>query len=261
MNWSEELRSIEASMFPHFSCDVWERSHYYYLLSQTRLKGIDVATIPLGQIATALGCSDHSSRKILRKMAEKGCIELEQTRRGHSVKVLLPSELPILDQVVESEKEVDIELLNFFKGRSYVDELLERENGQCFYCLKRIDSDSCELDHVIPQVSGGDDTFRNVVASCHRCNTQKSGEDVKSHLRALLGQIGSGLSCCISRDCGTNRVRSFLLHFSRLLANFSAWHAPYALNTQAPCITSPREVMGRKPCSWMMAIGACFLLW
>lgn len=158
-NWPEIFIAIEESLFAYYECDVWERSHYYYLLSQTRLKETEMATIPLSQISSELSCSEFSSRKILRRLAQKGCIELDQTRRGHSVKVLLPSELPIPQTTAEPVDTIDIEAIDFFKGRSYVQELLDRENGQCFYCLKRIDPESCELDHVIPQVARGATPF------------------------------------------------------------------------------------------------------
>ena len=178
------LIDIEDKLLPYFHCDIWERGLYYYLFRQTHLKGNESATIPLSSIATALGCSEWQARKSVRQLAQKGCIELEQTRKGHKVKVLLPNQLGIPD--VSNEKvDVDIESLDFFSNRIYVEALLDRENHQCFYCLRKITDENCELDHVIPLVGGGSNNYTNIVASCHRCNTIKQGNSAEQHIRQL----------------------------------------------------------------------------
>ena len=80
---------------------------------------------------------------------------------------------------------INIEEIDFFRNREYVDVLLKREGNACFYCLKDISSENCELDHVIPKLNGGDNTYRNIVATCHRCNTHKQGMSVDDYLRQL----------------------------------------------------------------------------
>src|SRR5699024_663940 len=111
---------------PHYQFDIWERGLYLYLLNQTRLRGLETAVIPLSTISSALSCSDFQSRKTIRGLGEKGVIELDQTRKGHSVKVLLTSELGIKPEVAP-EKERDIEEIDFFKNREFVSELVSRE--------------------------------------------------------------------------------------------------------------------------------------
>ena len=61
----------------------------------------------------------------------------------------LPHDLGILEHR-RKEQHIDIEELDFFYGRKYLSELLIRENWQCFYCLKTISEETCELDHVVP---------------------------------------------------------------------------------------------------------------
>ncbi|MBT3187765.1 MAG: HNH endonuclease [Anaerolineae bacterium] len=184
MNWVKIYTDVEDKLFPHYKGDVWERGMYYYLLSQTRIRGLDSATIPLPQISVALQCSDFKSRKTIRSLAEKGCIELEQTRQGHSVKVLLPYELKISEET-PAENLVDIETVDFYKNRDYLIALLKREQEQCFYCLCDISEASCELDHVISQLNGGGNGYRNIVASCHQCNRKKQGGSAENHIRLL----------------------------------------------------------------------------
>ena len=184
LEWKKTLKEIEDILIPHYKFDIYERGMYGYLLNQTRVRGLEYATIPLSQISKALSCSEWQSRKTIRQLADKGCIELEQTRKGHSVKVLLPSELDI-STPKEEKKELNIDALDFFQGREYVHALIKREQGSCFYCLSEISSENCELDHVISQLKSGDNSYKNIVATCHKCNTKKQARDASDFLRGL----------------------------------------------------------------------------
>lgn len=184
MDWQKILKEIEDIVIPHYGFDIYERGIYLYLLNQTKVRGLEYATIPLSQISKALHCSDWQSRKTIRQLAEKGCIELEQTRKGHSVKVLLPADLDI-SRPKETKVELNIDEIDFFKGREYVDALIKREQNACFYCLSEISPENCELDHVISQLNGGDNSYKNIVATCHKCNTKKQGSDAEDFLRGL----------------------------------------------------------------------------
>lgn len=184
MDWQKTLKEIEDILVPHYQFDIYERGMYGFLLNQTRVRGLEYATIPLSHISKALNCSDDRSRKTIRELADKGCIELEQTRKGHSVKVLLPSDLDI--SAPKNEKlELNIDELDFFQGREYVHALIRREQGFCFYCLSEITSENYELDHVISQLNGGDNSYKNIVATCHKCNSRKQASDAIDFLRGL----------------------------------------------------------------------------
>ena len=57
--------------------------------------------------------------------------------------------------------------------------IIKRDKHQCQYCGKR--SVSLTLDHVIPRVRGGKDTWENLVCACVKCNNKKGNrtpEDV-----------------------------------------------------------------------------------
>jgi hypothetical protein len=41
------------------------------------------------------------------------------------------------------------------------------------------------LDHVVSQLNGGDNSYKNIVASCHKCNNRKQGFDAEDFLRGL----------------------------------------------------------------------------
>jgi HNH endonuclease len=62
---------------------------------------------------------------------------------------------------------------DFFADRLYLAALLARENGACFYCLRQVRADNCQLDHVVAQAGGMNNSYRNIVVACHECNTTK----------------------------------------------------------------------------------------
>ena len=185
MDWQVVYKGIEDRLLVPHQCSIWERGLYYYLLGQSRVRGLDSATIPLSQMANSLRCSEWQCRKTIRSLAEKGWIELEQTRQGHCVRVLLPDELALPEEIKE-EVPIDIETVDFFKDRHHLPALLKREQGRCFYCLREINDDSCNLDHVIPQMNGGKNGYRNIVASCHQCNSSKQERTAEDLLRELF---------------------------------------------------------------------------
>ena len=176
MDWKIIYRDVEDKLLPHYQCDIWERGLYYYLLGQSRLREQEQIIVPLSQIADGLKCSDFQARKVIRSLSQKGVVVLEQTRQGHQVRVLLPNELSIPD-AINAQAKLDIETINFFQGRIYLRQILDRERRSCFYCMKEVTEDNCELDHVIPQVNAVNNNYRNIVAACHSCNTRKQGSD------------------------------------------------------------------------------------
>ena len=184
MDWQNTLKEIEDVLIPHYQFDIYERGMYLYLLNKTRIRGFECGTIPLSQISKALNCSDWQSRKTVRQLSEKGCIELEQTRKGHSIKVLLPAELDI-SRPEETKIKPNIDEIDFFRGREYLDALIKREQNACFYCLSEISPENCELDHVVSQLNRGNNSYKNIVATCHKCNTRKQGADAEDFLRGL----------------------------------------------------------------------------
>ena len=78
-----------------------------------------------------------------------------------------------------------MEFLDFFSNRRFVAALLAREDSRCFYCLKGIRTESCELDHVISQANGRDNSYRNIACSCHECNTTKQSQAAADFVRSL----------------------------------------------------------------------------
>lgn len=51
--------------------------------------------------------------------------------------------------------------------------IYERDNYTCQYCVRKLDRQELNLDHVMPRQRGGQTTWENVVCSCIPCNTRK----------------------------------------------------------------------------------------
>ena len=68
-----------------------------------------------------------------------------------------------------------------------------REGGVCFYCLRRTPSRAHCLDHMVPLVEGGSNSYRNLVSCCMGCNSEKRGHAAADLLRRLYreGRLSS----------------------------------------------------------------------
>ncbi len=49
--------------------------------------------------------------------------------------------------------------------------VFDRDGHRCQYCGRQAEN----LDHVVPRSQGGEHSWLNVVAACHRCNSKKGG--------------------------------------------------------------------------------------
>jgi hypothetical protein len=184
-SWPEVLADVEDLLAPQLRLDAYERTVYYHLLRHTRLQERPSGLFAVSPLAAALGLSDFKVRAVLRGLHAKGCLVIdERSRQGHLVSVLLPHEINKVSRPVSAVAPVEIETLDFFTGRKYIAELLARENGACFYCLRSLTVQTCELDHLVPQVDLLNNSYRNVVAACHGCNKEKGASPAADFLRS-----------------------------------------------------------------------------
>lgn len=209
---------IEDLLIPGKNLDVWERALYYHVLRHTRLVGKRSAMFAIAPLSKSVGMSDFKVREVIRALHEKGCIEIEdRSRVGHSVAVKLPLEINGIARPEAVFRSVDLETLDFFNGRTYVSALLDREAHLCFYCRKKITAETAELDHVVPQVIRVDNSYRNIVVSCHGCNKAKGDSDATDYLRRLFrdgllnqAELSEGLSAVAAIGSGERVPRLFI---------------------------------------------------
>ena len=184
IDWEQVLADLEDLLFPQLNLDPWERTLYLHLLRHTRMKGLPSGLFAIGPLSKVLPISDFKVREVLRSLHAKACLRIEdRSRNGHLVHVLLPSEIPAVSRLTAEPATVDVAALDFFSGRRYVLALLARENSACFYCLRAITAETCELDHLVPQAERIDNSLKNVVCSCHNCNKAKGFQQAASFLR------------------------------------------------------------------------------
>lgn len=181
------IKEVEDYLIPFLKLDPYERSLYYHLFRHTRLINKEEIIFVISSAPTTVGLTDFSARKRLRTMDKKGCIKIVEVRRdGLKIKVLIPTEIE--GCVVEREIEIkliDIETINFYSDPKYRITILKRENGECFYCLKKITAENYVLDHLTSQMNRGGDSYRNIVAVCHECNSKKAGKNGDDFVRSL----------------------------------------------------------------------------
>ena len=88
---------------------------------------------------------------------------------------------------------INIEEADFLQNATLRKAIHARERNQCFYCLRRTTSTVQCLDHVVPRVRSGCNSYRNLVSSCLECNSQKGEKAADDFLRRLYreGQLNA----------------------------------------------------------------------
>jgi hypothetical protein len=184
--WEE----IEEEFYPGRRVGLGERVLYFHLLRLTRLAGKRLLNISVPRLALALSMSKNGTRNALYGLAKNGAVRLLQhNRAGHYMEVKLPREIPGYAPDAETSA---MEQVCWSKGRENRRAIFEREGHHCFYCGKPLGVASRALDHVVPQVYGGGDSYRNVVACCTQCNSAKKTATGEEFLRRLFleGMLG-----------------------------------------------------------------------
>ncbi len=66
--------------------------------------------------------------------------------------------------------------------------ILMRDRYTCQYCQRVMPSGELTLDHVAPRSRGGETSWENLVACCHRCNNRKGSRTPEEAGMRLLRQ-------------------------------------------------------------------------
>lgn len=77
-----------------------------------------------------------------------------------------------------------IEQMDFFNVLENRQLILLREQGRCFYCLRKLDDQNYVIEHVQSRPTGNNG-YRNVVAACRQCNNRKNDSSADNWLRTL----------------------------------------------------------------------------
>jgi 5-methylcytosine-specific restriction endonuclease McrA len=88
----------------------------------------------------------------------------------------------------------NLEKTDFLGTRALRQAIDAREDGRCFYCLRRLTPAVRCPDHVVARVRGGRNGYRNLVSACAECNSQKGERRAEDFLRWLWreGRLSGG---------------------------------------------------------------------
>jgi DNA-binding Lrp family transcriptional regulator len=186
MDIGRVVTEIEDHVVPRLKLDVGEARLYYHLLRHSRLVGKHDVLVSVAQIAEVLNCSKNTVKPRLRTLQDKKVIDVTSTGwAGTRIKVFLPREIPDAVPEETAPEVLDIEAIDFYKDTKYRPAILEREQWHCFYCRRALTDEDSGLDHAEPQNADGTNSYRNVVAACHSCNSSKGDDIAEEFLRKL----------------------------------------------------------------------------
>lgn len=178
-------RDVEEHLAPAFSLWASDRVVYFYLARAIRLAGRRVAIMPARTLSRATLLSRSTVRIALRRLAARGILEVRsRSYRGLRIAVKLPRELPgcVRDRLSDGRA---LDSLDFWTSRHRRAAIHRRDRGRCFYCRRPLQRFSRVLDHVVPRVLLGRNSYRNLVSCCPACNIAKRDRSATAHLRTL----------------------------------------------------------------------------
>lgn len=192
-------KQIEDQVVTQLHLSLPDRGVYYHLLRHSRLEGKKRLRFSMYRLGRAMGLCAMTVRDAVRRLVAKGVLRLvERTKAGHVVDVRLPEEIRAVraNGNGAGEKEVlregglsfkaGLEEMDFLETNALREAIFEREGGSCFYCMRQVPVRRRCMDHVVPRVHGGNNSYRNLVLSCAECNALKGEESAEDFLRKLF---------------------------------------------------------------------------
>jgi 5-methylcytosine-specific restriction endonuclease McrA len=85
-----------------------------------------------------------------------------------------------------------------------------RDSNRCQYCGRHFSTKELTLDHVVPRVQGGENTWENLVCACIYCNTRKGGRTPKqAHVRLIRRPVQPKRNPSITIRLGVEKYKSW----------------------------------------------------
>jgi len=188
-------KQFEDLLVPRLQLSTTDRVIYSHLLRHSRLEGHLQLQFSILWLARGTGLSHNAVRWAVRRLVAHGVLRLlERSKAGHLVEVRIPSEVRaarprrIPRRPLSRTRTFDFDDLDFLKHPALRRAIHARERGRCFYCLSRLTPLTRCLDHVVPRAELGDNSCRNLVSCCQKCNIQKSDFPAADFLRRLHRQ-------------------------------------------------------------------------
>jgi len=186
----EVWKELDA-LAPRLGLSVIDRTVYLHLLRLTHVEGRRRLRFSILGIAPHLGLSGGPVREAVRRLLEKGALRLiERSNMGHVVEVRLPGEVRVPGGSGAGSRDkllggANLDKVDFLRSGALRRAIHAREGGVCFYCLRHTPSRAHCLDHVVPLMEGGSNSYRNLVSCCMGCNSEKRVQAAADFLRQL----------------------------------------------------------------------------
>src|SRR5258708_7999481 len=191
-------KQLEDLLVPRLRLSLIDRTVYAHLLRHSRLEGKLRLRFSIRWLARNIHLSTGPVRQAVRRVVAHGALRLVQrSKTGHVVEVRLPEEIraeklngvethaAVKEDGADTGAPINIEEADFMQNTRLRKAIHARERGQCFYCMRRTPPAVQCLDHVVPRVEMGCNSYRNLVSSCMECNTQKGVAAAADFLRRL----------------------------------------------------------------------------
>jgi hypothetical protein len=198
---------FEDILAPRLGLTVKDRAVYSYLLRHSLVVGKLRLQFAVMYLARTLGLSVGLARQSVRRLDELGALRvLERNKTGHLVEMRLPEKIRAIRPGRNGASFVmgagttgsvgaageppasTLETTDFWKTWALRKAIHARERGACFYCLRRTLANVRCLDHVVPRVRFGRNSYRNLVSCCIECNSRKGDRRAPDFLRTLYRQ-------------------------------------------------------------------------
>ena len=183
-------KQVEDVLVPRLRLSVIDRAVYSHFLRHTRLEGKRRLKFSINSLTRFVQLSDGAIRRSVRRLAANGVLRIiHRSKQGHVIEVRLPNEVRAARPTkADHLRTLDIEHADFLASKPLRDAIHAREAGSCFYCMRRMTPTVKSLDHVIPRVRRGRNSYRNLVSCCLECNTRKGARHAHDFLRWLYRQ-------------------------------------------------------------------------
>jgi hypothetical protein len=190
-------KQLEDFLVPRLALSVNDRAVYSHLFRHSRLERKSRLRFSIPWLCRGVRLSHTPARQAVRRLVAQGALRLvERTKTGHLVEVRLPSEihaaLPKASTAPGPSRRkgcgsfpVNLDETDFLQTSELRQSIHSREGSFCFYCMRRMTARIRCLDHVVPRVHFGLNSYRNLVSCCAECNSRKGETAAGDFLRWL----------------------------------------------------------------------------
>ena len=193
-NAAQVWKDFEDLLAPYLSFSVNDRVVYSHLFRHSRLESKPQFAFTMTWLARGTGLCRKTVRESVRRLIARAVLDLiERSRQGYLVRVRLPEEIravraakiALTRQAPPPRAALSLEDTDFLRTKPLRGAIHRREGGRCFYCLRLLNHRRRCLDHVVPRVNSGGNSYRNLVSCCLDCNSQKGERHAVEFVRSL----------------------------------------------------------------------------